>query len=378
MNKKKIISLLLIFLYLPQINEAQKTTLLKGTIGKYPVIMELDVYGDTAVNLIYFYKNIRKNVNLEGTINKEGSIDAVRFNNYEEKFDSTSEQIELKKVNEKYIGKWTTTKRILPVRLIPFLINKFPNPYKKYSSIKDLVEQTPLDYIRIAGLYFIKDSTTNKSGFYLDWYHERYSHIILFRLRKDSMTQALKRVNEQLKEIQLLESNYLLSCSSTIGETEFEQRITNIFLNNDILSINLFTNYYCGGAHPDFGSSGSSFNLHTGSKLHLDDLLNFGKYPKEESNEWLDYRGSVFAPKIISILKELYPMKMKKPISQDDCDYTDADVWSFPNWYFTKEGLYIGAYFARVQRECDEPEWSVIPYKIIKKYMINSLKIKLP
>jgi hypothetical protein len=59
---------------------------------------------------------------------------------------------------------------------------------------------------------------------------------------------------------------------------------------------------------------------------------------------------------------------MKKPDNDDDCDYTDPEVWNFVNWYFTPKGLYVGAYFARVARNCDEPDWSIIPYRIVKKY----------
>jgi hypothetical protein len=52
---------------------------------------------------------------------------------------------------------------------------------------------------------------------------------------------------------------------------------------------------------------------------------------------------------------------MAKPAGDEDCDYGDAGVWSFPAWHVTSQGLYLGASFARVARVCDNPEWSFIP-----------------
>jgi len=64
-------------------------------------------------------------------------------------------------------------------------------------------------------------------------------------------------------------------------------------------------------------------------------------------------------------LKKIIPNEMKS--SEDDrCDYNDPEVWDFPSWHFTEQGLYLGAIFARAARNCDDPEWSIIPYKAIK------------
>jgi hypothetical protein len=65
-------------------------------------------------------------------------------------------------------------------------------------------------------------------------------------------------------------------------------------------------------------------------------------------------------------------------LDEEGCNYAEPDVWNFPNWYFTDEGLYLGAYFGRAARSCDEPEWSIIPYRVLKNYINPSLKIKLP
>jgi hypothetical protein len=36
---------------------------------------------------------------------------------------------------------------------------------------------------------------------------------------------------------------------------------------------------------------------------------------------------------------------MKKPDdnNEDQCDYSEPDIWDFANWHFTENGLYLGA-----------------------------------
>lgn len=359
---------------------AQGTTLLKGKIGAYPVIMELNSFDDTVAYARYFYESKRKDIELNGTIGKDGSIAVVCYNNYEQEFDSKSEKLELKKTKNGYAGTWSTTQKTLPVNLYSFSVDSIKNPFSGYHYVGKLKTESPLDYVRMAGLQFIKDSVDKRNGHYLDWYHEKYSNTQLFRLRKEVMTEALEKINEQLQEAQLEYSSNALTCTSPIGETEYYQSIDHIFLNDDVLSVNIFTSYYCGGAHPDFGSSSLNFNLSTGVVLKLDDVLWFGKTKtfEQDSGEEYDYRDSVFAPKIVALLQQLYPEEMKPTDDDDECNYADPEVWEFPNWYFTDKGLYLGATFARYARSCDEPEWSVIPYRIVRKFKNPSLKLKLP
>ena len=66
------------------------------------------------------------------------------------------------------------------------------------------------------------------------------------------------------------------------------------------------------------------------------------------------------------MLGQLYPNEMQPAdgeAAEDQCDYTGTSVWDFHSWYLTEQGLYLGAYFGRAQRPCDEPDWSVIPWQ---------------
>jgi hypothetical protein len=68
---------------------------------------------------------------------------------------------------------------------------------------------------------------------------------------------------------------------------------------------------------------------------------------------------------------------MQKPADEEGCDYTDKSVWGYSNWHFTAKGLYLGPYFARIQRNCDDPGWSVLPYSVVKQHP-GAVKLELP
>lgn len=372
--------LLSLSLFLFSFRVYSQDVLLKGTIGKIPIVMQLKVFDDTVATARYYYETRKMDIELDGKISKDGSIRMVCYNNYEGSFDGKSERFELKKINGHFKGKWVSLKKTLPVDLAPFSIDSILHPFRNYARVAGLKKENPLDYVRSAGLSFIKDSTTSKAGYYLDWYHEKYSRISFPRLRKETMTEALKKANANLEEIHIFESLSFLTCTSGIGETEWSSQIDHLFITKEIFSIDLVSSYYCGGAHPDFSFGAYNFDLSTGNLLELDEVLWFGNGtpPNKNTDKWYRYRDSIFAPKLTSILKQLYPEQMKADNSRDGCDYSDPDVWNFANWYFTEEGLYVGAYFARVSRSCDEPDWSIIPYTIVRKYLPRTSGLHLP
>lgn len=55
-------------------------------------------------------------------------------------------------------------------------------------------------------------------------------------------------------------------------------------------------------------------------------------------------------------MKQYHPAEMAPPKKDDDCDYTDSEVWAFPNWALTEKGLWLGAINARAERVCDSPD----------------------
>lgn len=98
-------------------------------------------------------------------------------------------------------------------------------------------------------------------------------------------------------------------------------------------------------------------------------MLHFGPTPPpvEDSDAWYAYRGKAFATGVVALLKRYHPAEMAPPRKGDDdeCSYSDPEVWDFPGWALTAKGLWLGAYFARVERACDAPDWAVIPWSAL-------------
>jgi hypothetical protein len=80
-------------------------------------------------------------------------------------------------------------------------------------------------------------------------------------------------------------------------------------------------------------------------------------------------RDKLFAPGLIALLRRYHPQEMKPPKAgdEDDCDYTQTDVWNFPAWSLGSKGLWVGAIFPRVMRPCDSPDWAIIPWSALKR-----------
>ncbi len=376
MKKALLICFSLLLSYL---SEGQDAPLLfEGKIDKYPVVMEMSFY-DTSCTIKYFYLNRRKDINLDGVISADGEIRAESFYTGDET--TAKELINLRKTASGYAGSWISGNKKLPMSLIKASVDKYKNPHGSLPGIEALKKEDAYSYIKILGLSFTRDTSAQKGTQQLEWYKEKYSGIIMPRLKSGYQPAVLKKINSVLLEKHLLESNNFLDCSAD-RYGEYELSVDETFIHRNVFSININVGYYCGGAHPDFGSEGLNFNGQTGDLLKLDDVIWFGKTkpPAEESNDWFDYRNKVFAPKIVELLTKIYPTEMKRPAGTDDdqCDYADPEAWDFPNWHFTEKGLYLGAYFARVARVCDSPGWSVIPYKILKSYLNPVDKFRLP
>jgi hypothetical protein len=355
----------------------EQPTTLEGKIEKYPIVMEVDIF-DSICNIKYFYTNQLKDILLEGSIDTKGKIKVVTDDRGDNNINK--EQFELTKTSSGYSGVWISGKKRLPVILKETDVAKYRNQHQHLLKIKELRETDTYNFIKTASFNFVLDSTSIYGNVQLSWYHEKYSGIIFPRIKNGYSIQVLEKINSILLEKHLLESMYSLECASG-PDGEYYLTAEYIFSNKDLLSMNISVGYYCGGAHPDFGSEGLNFDTHTGELLKLDNLFWFTntKPPEEGSSNWSDYRDT-FSTNVVQIFKKLYPEHMK-PVdenSEDDCDYLDEYVWRFPNWHFTDKGLYLGAVFARVARSCDSPEWSVIPYKLLKKYLNPRSKLKLP
>jgi hypothetical protein len=344
--KNIIVSLLLLFCNLIF---SQDKYYLEGQIGKSKIYLELE-NSETYHTAKYFYQKSLKNILLEGTKKNDTLVLEV---NQEDKIVEKFELINSGTTS--FDGFWFNEKgEKLPVTLnsIDFSIYK-PNP--------KLNINTKLDLIKLSLLSFKQDSISKFQGKKILWYSEKHCNSPFFRLG-DNFTEKTKAViNPILELIQIENTLSQLNCTSrfeynTGNGIEYTPTIT--FLNTKLLGFTIFSSWYCGGAHPDFGSIGYLLDLTTGKSYSIDDILAFDKSVTTEKKGGLDafskYRTTFFAPKLVSLINDT--KHFKKPDEETDgCDYTDLDSWNFPSWSYTPKGIEFTPYFYRAARSCEEP-----------------------
>lgn len=247
------------------------------------------------------------------------------------------------------------------------------------------ISKKSYDKFRNDNLSFSRDKIQNASqNREIVWIKENHSDILYPRLGNGFSKQEIVATNNILENIQKdMIIGYLTCVSRFDYESGMETNNKLEFIGKNFISIGTSDNYYCGGAHPDFGSYGNLIELKSGKSYTIDEILAFDKVvPKykrgdndEKFTKYAEYREKKFAPTIKRLIFEEQGWSLGQKFNQDECDYGDDDVWDFISWYATKDGLAIIPIFARVNRACEEP--FVIPYNKLSKYKNPKFKYRL-
>ena len=362
--KSSILLTLVLLLLSPIFSKGQATRVLlyEGKIGKASVVMELTLNGSEIFGT-YYYKRFKKSIELQGKYVGPKTIELVFENG------DATETFLLKDIGSEtesiYSGTWKngTSKAPLPVSLKEADFSKViaKNAYVKYTKLSEY------DYSILADIQFKQDSIQKiNTEFSITWLRDTLSNFSSFRINKNGVSKSIDSINIFLERLHFSELLSYLDCPGS----DYNSFLRNVYIRNHVLSFALSVNLFCGGAHPDFATSGYTFNIETGLEMELTDFLFFGK-TKKDYKESEDYKlgGEVMEPNVVKLLTKLYPDDMKKPTDEDEnCDYSDPDVWDYTAWYLTEAGLYLYPSFYRAARACDGADFSVIPYTTLIKY----------
>ncbi|MFC0779775.1 hypothetical protein [Flavobacterium sp. HJSW_4] len=358
--------LLYLFIFYSTISFCQeKIYYLEGTLGKSTIFMTVQVYKsdrETSLNAVYFYKNSLKDIKLEGKLK-----DSNNFTFYFKPGDIVSEKFYLKKSGNTFDGFWYDAKnKQLAVTLKPV---NFDN-YK--SNIKIRFDDERLNLVKYKFLEFKKQKTTLYNNKEFVWYSEKHCDSDFFRLGTNFSEKNKTLINPILEQIHIENTLSQLGCSSSFEYSNgqgIESNTTINYLNVNLLGFQTSDYWYCGGAHPDFGSSGYLIDLNNGKKYGIDDILAFDKSVTGDSENNFDayskYRSDYFAPKLLAVINS--QQHFEKPKNEDDyCDYTNEEYWDFPSWNYTEKGIEFTPIFYRAARSCEES--FLVPFEKLKNY----------
>jgi hypothetical protein len=337
---------------LPQAAAAKD--LYEGTAGTAPIVVELESGTDGLFGRT-FYRRTRFNSDLTGEQHGDRLTLESRL---------TEDKLVLTRRGDNLAGTLTTAKgRNLPVTLH----EASPPPAPPGAS----AELDGYARLQLAGLSLVPGATQTIERRTIRWYQEPVSKTRLFRVIAGYPPAALARINADLAETQWDHVHQWFDCPGFDGGTGVDNDEASApYLGDGFVSYHWDSAWSCSGAaHPDFGIMGFTYDTRTGVPVRLDDLLRFGsgEPPADKSDAFYSYRSDRFAPGLIALLKRFHPDEMADKGGDDDdgCNYDDPNVWDFPAWYLTAEGLFVGAYFPRANRPCDAPDWAIIPWEAL-------------
>jgi hypothetical protein len=352
-------------------NACAETLLLRGTVGKYPVIMEVRIYGDELEG-IYFYEKYKQDISISGNRERD---DWRLKSDFHDEDDDNMEKFVLTRAGDVFTGTFTIGKSVaLPVNLHVIPPGTYPDSPKSNFLLHWSGPDDGSDYLwfKMTGLEFFAGEKQVIGGKYqIQWLREPLSGFEMFHVIGGYPDTTMATINRRMDQDYYRHLALYFSCSAGDGSGVDSLAVSHYLVNQRFVSYSISSSWFCAGAaHPDFGTQGTTIEARTGKQLALEDIfwLGSGERLAENSDAWYKYRTEVFAPMLVDLFKQLYPQQMQRDDNDEDaCDYSDTNAWDFPSWYMTDEGLHVGAYFYRAARVCDDPGWSIIPYRILKE-----------
>lgn len=340
----------------------------QGTLGKSPVVLKLDAV-DGELSGEYFYRKHRHGIELSGTRAADGSVTLEEWTMGPDGADRRPGWRLAPIKGDALTGEWIGNGKRLPIRLRK--VSAAALPKADDPAIAELRQQDSYRFLLLDGMRLQAGKLETVGGYRLQWWREPRSDVEMFRVLSGYPEAQLPAVNLALARKHWGEVESFLDCTAA-SMSDYESTTTLRYIGRDALSVSVFTGYYCGGAHPDFGDGPLNLDPRTGRELALEDVLWLGQgtppaYGDGDNDAWFEYRSKVFAPWVAEQMGTLYPAEFGGA-SNEDCSYEMEDLWDFPTWYITAKGVYLGAIFPRVGRVCDNPEWSILPWASVAKH----------
>ncbi len=356
-------------------------TVYTGTIGKQSVVFELGGGAHEYSGFRYFYTRHHRDLELDGKL----EADHVALREGSDGGDSRPLITLDRQTDGGWRGSWQGANgKSLSIVLHP--AKPAPPAVDAVSYLKQLYANDTYEYLRLTSLKPQPGKQEQFMGYTLQWWSVSDAGITFFEVMDGYPDAERRRINRVLMNRLWQETSAYYACVNIPANGgDFEQTVTPRLLTPHLVSVSVFTSYYCGGAHPDFGDAPINLDARTAKSLTLEDILwvGEGKPPHyvEASyapgtaadsttfDAYSRYRDSEFPSWLIRQWNDLYPNEMQAPQSDDDCDYDVPGAWQFVSWYMTPTGIFVIPSLDGAVRSCRlNDDWSVLPWSIVRKH----------
>ncbi len=342
----------------------------KGTIGKYPITFEYmqDTYHWYKAR--YFYNKVKQDIFLYA---EEKDSLTLETNGNEKELNEVF-KIKFVSGSKKITGTWKMKDKSLPINLSLVDTSKITSTFIDNKRVQELKQENVYAFLKLVNLVLTKTKTAVwDENTTLDWYKDDLTKTEVFRINKSKFISNTGRINRELEEIQVNEIVAFHTCmAGAPGGGDYSFSCSLQYLSKELLSMRCMAGYYCGGAHPDFGGWGITYDLSTMKVLELKDLYELNNDTGSFTENWYNLLHEEY-PDTYPTVEEIQKINDE---GINDCVYT-PDVWSEYSWFLTKNGLFCSAYFPRVMRPCDLYEGDpAIPFKKLEKFRASGNNFK--
>lgn len=340
-----------------------KTIYLQGKVGERTLVIKMLCFDESPNReMSYFFDDDKQDCFFKGRI----MGNAWRF--YSESvanggMENKQELLIAENKNGSWKGYWLDAAgKKINVNLNPIL----SIPTSKFTYFSQMNDLDFYDAYKISKVNLAKAKTEKTlKSVSIDWFLEKESGISFFRFRSLNKKLKTDSLNIALETMHLtLVQNYF---RFRPDKKELNVSAEILYVTKDLISFKIISKSVLKPQNSFKSQQLVTLDIKSGKQIDLESLVWFGKKTdkKPSANDiqnTYEYRKYVFAPKIFSILKTLYPDKMKSAV----CGLNKADTWAVPAYAVTKKGLLLGFF---PSGNCSILDWAIVPYKVLTPYL---------
>ena len=349
-------------------SNTSSTHVLIGKIDGNEIIFELkignqscDFDSSQCCSGRFYEKLFKTNINLIGHKNVDGTINLKSVNRT---FVDSVLQVILKPADGKWIINFEYRDSIKLNNIFKEInIDTINHPLKNFPLVVDLKEKNYYEYVLLSKIFYkYTDTITLINNIKYIHKKEKLTNVDRYTFIDGYNKNILQKINNIFDTIFFHYVNDVLT-SDSWGSTDTWGWLG--LINSNFIVLEGYR-YWTGSAHPDGGEEDYVIDAKRGELIDNKSLLIFGNNQPTDyySKEWFNFRDSVITPIIYNII---FPDKNSDE-PYGNCDYAQSHLWTY-DWVPKENGICLGAYFPRCERECDNNCFLTIPYDKIRKYL---------
>ena len=313
----------------------------------------------------YFYRKFLQDIKLEEALppTKNYKFNLQVKHSLDDNADA-EEFFELNYKKGKLIGYWSQIGKKLSLKLTPY------SSKSKNDDAEEVFTSLRREFLKFKRGKVQKFPKRKKE---LVWIEEEHTQSTMFRLGNGFSSSIRKKLNPVLDKSQEQDALFELTCGSRWSYGSGVESLVNeiTYLSKDLLGYSNFSSYFCGGAHPDFGTTHYLVDLHTGKYYALSDIVKFQQNVPKSTDNWEERTkySELVARKLRELAFKAEGMELKEneKLEEDGYDPYQLSHWEYMDWSYEKDGIRFFLDFCTAAR-CFRGDSYLIPFKLLSPY----------